>query len=542
MTDVYSVHYDSKSSKEFTIPFKISNNLEVKVWVNNILQLENKDYYVYLFDSENIESNVNNNNDFGKVVFFQEVGDLTNSKIVTIEKNSLIERKSDFKNFTNFNANVLNLELNNFLDIFKCLKVGQDNGVQKSKSDVSTLNVIMPDYSKGKGLYWGEEGQIVNTDKNINDVLNNLASYNPSNQFTTIEATNVFVDTANTSLKQNNAQIFLENVDLKIINLEKNAGTLASNIGNNTSNISSITETINNTVLQKFIGIEESINNLEKNTQNLTNNNIKTYSIVSYPLDNNKKPNYLQFSSSYKLALVNISKESPLILNFANKDSSILYTADSIDNFTSEYCNMPHTKSGRYYIRASLDSSRNKLDLAAYKKRPYFGLNVPSSNTLQLHGCSDTSDYFVIKDRQFYCGSNGKLKNKTASYIYLGYLDIDDDGNAISNINYFTENDSFEYFIDVSVKQKYVIDNLLGCNSICINIYALCENNLIPICNQTKTYNHNGDNIEVGVSCIYNMDEIVIYTADNGIWGYSAENKVIYKETGTLKVIVTRDF
>lgn len=528
MTDVYSVHYNSKGSKNFAIPFKINNNLEVKVWIDNIIQVESKDYYIYLPD----------NSSYGNVVFFQEVGDLKTTKIVTIEKNILVERKSDFKNFTNFNANILNLELNNFLDILTCLKLGYNNSVQKSKNDSSSLGVIMPNYSKGKGLYWGEEGQILNTDKDINDILNNLANYNFNTVSTNIDANNISIDISNVALKENNLQIFLEHIDLKILNLETSNVKLTDSIDENTSSISSIINTINNTILQKVANLEESIKSLETNTQNI-NNNLKPYSIVSYPFDDKRKPNYLQKDSNYKLKLVNINKENPLILNFAAKESNILYKADSIDNFTSEYCSMPNANAGRYYIKAELNTNNNKLKVAAYKKRPYFGFSIPNSTILKLHGCKDNSDYFLINDKTFYSGSEGRSKNKPANYIYLGYVDVDNEGNIISDIKYFTENDSFEYFLDVTVKEKYTIPNLIGTNAVYINVYALYENSLVSIGSQTQLYE---ENKEVGVSCSYNMDEITINTAANAVVGYFSKDKNIYKESVTLKIVVIRAF
>ena len=203
------IKYTAKGEQEFVLPFvpTVTNPSELEVLINDVKQVNNFTL-------------VKADNNGCKIVFQQPVGASNQPATLVIYKLPHLQRLTNFSNFIDFTASNLNIEFNGLVadlqvlnhEIKKCVKVSSlyaDNQV-----------AVMPVPAVGKGLYWGKNGLLHNTDTNLNDLLNQLNIWVTDATHPVIPSHKILVDTSKTSIKASDLQSFLIEVDAKIAKIK----------------------------------------------------------------------------------------------------------------------------------------------------------------------------------------------------------------------------------------------------------------------------------------------------------------------------------
>lgn len=352
--------YQSYGQTSFSFPFVINNSNAISVWLNDDLQT-----------LSNYQINFNPNQDGGVVVFNNPVGTTQRPIVVTLNHIPELSRVTDFLDFTSVRASNLNYEFDNLVSIMECIDTSVATSVQQSNLETNSC-VILPPSKEGKGLFWGESGKLLNTDLNLNDILNAVALANPSLPSSQILASKIVVDVSNTTIKKDNLQDFLTVTDSTLTTLNTNQNSILQQLDTFTQDINTLTKTCNTnsnnitTLNQNIISnsntitqVNDQITNLQQEVSSIMEqvkkiNTIQPYTIVSTPKDNTNQPNYLIYRESFVFDIVNVRVNSPLIFNFVKKgvvtQTIITDIATQIQN-SQLYC--VGAVSGRYFYMQS---------------------------------------------------------------------------------------------------------------------------------------------------------------------------------------------
>ncbi|MGV3278551.1 hypothetical protein ACFX5K_02770 [Rickettsiales bacterium LUAb2] len=533
MIDNYIIKYWSKGLQEFVFNFKINDFAEIIVWLNDDLQYMS-DYRIQ------IEAITGKN----KVIFKNKIGTESNPILVTIAKQPFVTRQSTFLNFTSFRAEILNEELDNCIELIKAKSNILNNAVLKSNLELNNTEIRLPKSLEGRGLYWGKNGKLLNTDFNLNDIINNIIT---DGQITinSLEANIIKLDTQKTNIKQVNVQKFLEELDSSLQRLNAGIEDIAIKALDSINKIGDLLiikeqqlEVIKqvNKLKNNQINNRDSIAQLNKQIiESFPNKQMqKTQTIVKAPQNSKGEYCYIDAENikrGFVLDIININKDNPLIINFANNDKHVNeFTINVLKDFQKSLY-LTERIAGRYYLYIQLID--NNFMFSGSLDKPFYSFDIPKPQQLQAYGLLKNNSYFVINNNSLYEYDHLLAEFKIIKKVYIGYIDIDENGFLLSGrkLQYFSFKAELDYYLDIFTTNSYVLDNYFGCNILIIRLELVYYGEVIPLDNNCKYVNHD---IEVLIGYTYSLDFIKI--AINLIAKNIDQNKIM------LRVNVKRGF
>ncbi len=551
MTNISYISYVCKDEKIIKFSLVITKKEDIEVYINNIL-IDPNNYVVNNigFDNQNI-------------TFVENIGEKDNPSILTIILIADIKRQTKFQNQSQISAHHLNLELDNIIKnqsiLYKLLK-------HSIKSTFETkYNVFLPNPQQDKILCWDKNGNIVNSDKNINYIIENIDDLKhrlnnfDKNYFPNVKENISLPDSENKSIVKNPNtsdeitvfscdKIIYKNPNMKNV---VNASEAFEFLYNSFRTLQNVQESFNTKILalrQNESSLISKIQELEVKSQHITSNNNEQYITLCHAIISAKTnmQGYTDFLSNtskpYELILT-ASAETPFIVSFSNNRQTIIKKIEQ-----NLFLNAKMTTEILYiYLELQED---NNIILGCTENKPLYLYSFPNINNSMfiLDKYNFKGDYFHIPSLTMYTNSN-----KSVNRIYIGQVAFDETGNYLSFCNNFALGNSIVFDVNIANKIDTMVkfNNPFGVENLLHNIYLKssirtvteAKNNYVPL-NIVYREDGVGNVLHYGVNLSISNTNIECITGKRFIQTIASLSSKFKRSTNEviLRMILNRGF
>ncbi|MFL1781242.1 hypothetical protein ABSA28_00962 [Candidatus Hepatincolaceae symbiont of Richtersius coronifer] len=554
------ISYLSRGESKFVCSFKINFPQELEVYIENQKAVLGSDYLVQDLDKTT-----------KTIEFFYAVGEFLKPKTVMLKRVVNMKRKTDFQNFTQIKPELLNLELDNFLENQIFLQANLNKTIKLGANMVDEL--FLPSCGPGKALIWKDNGSLINSEANIDDRFNDL-----ENKVRSLQADyNAFVTgpqgeingTNENGINENDEQI---NLIISAAEINYQGIVPAKNIQEaidyvyNTNNANGDILQENLTILTSFTAsleaknikynnqdtsftsggtIQEAIESLNAKVQNsaqiaglpLAQDLSSPHCILKGPLDSDGLAGHLVYEGPFKLK-IEATTENPLLISFTYN-----YLSLKIALTTRTTLSFPPIADKVYYIYADLKDNQ-KIQVGFTNNRPFYVYHYPNfyanSNAMLIDKYTQPSDYFYIPSLSMFDFNNNNIKR-----VYIGQVKFNSAGQS-TYLNNYVHGNCFCYDIPLSPNTKFTLTNRIGHQAVSMSTYF--KYNIVYT--EDTSYNYldsikeNTNELKAGLSLNISDQLISGVTPTPSVHCSFQKNALtpLYANTGYLRLTLKRVF